>query len=200
MYSLSQTAGEFLPVSLDEAKAHLKVDFANDDDLITRLINAATDQAEQWTGRAITRRTYTLKLRDFPGGRRPQFLPRPPLVEVESIDYFDSDGDAAELDPEALLVETGEEPTISPARGGSWPSADSERRQPVSIAYEAGYADAAAVPDLIKSAILLQVGMLYEYREQVITGTIVAELIGGFKDLLAPYVVGDEFQKYSEDG
>lgn len=40
-------------VTLDEAKAHLRVDTADDDDLITVLIAAATETVESWLSRVF---------------------------------------------------------------------------------------------------------------------------------------------------
>ena len=40
-------------VTLEEAKAHLRVDTADDDALITGLIEAATDMVESWLSREL---------------------------------------------------------------------------------------------------------------------------------------------------
>jgi uncharacterized phage protein (predicted DNA packaging) len=40
-------------VTLEEAKAHLRVDTADDDALITMLIGAATDTVENWLSRPL---------------------------------------------------------------------------------------------------------------------------------------------------
>ena len=46
-------------VTLEEAKAHLRVDTTDDDALITGLIAAATELAEQWLSRSLTDGTAT---------------------------------------------------------------------------------------------------------------------------------------------
>jgi hypothetical protein len=51
---------------------------------------------------------------------------------------------------------------------------------------------------LIKQAILLQVGALYEFRENL-TETSTSKIAVGFHDLLRPYVVGDDFRQYAPD-
>jgi uncharacterized phiE125 gp8 family phage protein len=196
MYSLSIAALSTLQVTLAEAKLHLRVDFSDEDAVITRLIYAATDQAEIYMGRSIEKRLHTLKLKEFPSGREPLLLPRPPLANVEtSITYFNTAGSSASILVADLIEQTGEEPMVVPARYASWPSVDDQRPLPISIPYQAGYTNAAAVPSLIKQAILLQVGALYEFRENL-SETPAAKIALGFHDLLRPYVVGDDFRQY----
>lgn len=54
------------PVTLDEAKVHLRVDTNADDDYISGLIAVAREQVEVDTGRAMIKRTYQLILDNFP--------------------------------------------------------------------------------------------------------------------------------------
>ena len=54
------------PVTLDEAKAHLKVDTTDDDALIERLIAAARARAEWHTGRAFLTQSWILWLDCWP--------------------------------------------------------------------------------------------------------------------------------------
>lgn len=52
------------PVTLTEAKAHLRVDFDDDDTLIASLVNAATDYLDGWDGilaRCLVTQTWTLE-------------------------------------------------------------------------------------------------------------------------------------------
>lgn len=53
----------------------------------------------------------------------------------------------------------------------------------------AGYADAAAVPQGIKQAMLLLVGSWYENREATISGATIAEVPFAVDALIAPYRV-----------
>lgn len=199
MYSLTIAALSTLQVTLAEAKLHLRVDHSDENDLITRLIYAATDQAEMFMGRSIEKRLHTLKLSTFPAGRVPLFLPRPPLANVETaIAYYDSAGDAATIIVADLIEQTGDEPMVVPARYAYWPAVDDQRPLPVSIPYQAGYTNAAAVPSLIKQAILLQVGALYEFRENL-SESPAGKIAHGFHDLLRPYVVGDDFRQYEPE-
>lgn len=50
------------PVTLDEAKEHLKIDHEDEDDLITSLIKVARQQLEKWSGLAFGAKTIKLTL------------------------------------------------------------------------------------------------------------------------------------------
>ena len=47
--------------------------------------------------------------------------------------------------------------------------------------------DGLVLPPAVEAAILLIVGQLYEFRENVISGTIVAQLPNGAESLMWPY-------------
>ena len=94
-WSLSlKTAPTSEPISLEEAKAQLRVslDSADDDELIEALIIAAREQAETFTGRALLSQTWYLKLDTFPDDGSPILVPRPPLQSVTAITYVDMNG------------------------------------------------------------------------------------------------------------
>ena len=76
------TTASALAVSLVEAKAHLRVDVADDDALITAYITAATEMAEQATGRAIMPQTWQLTLDAFPSALA---LTRTPVASISSL-------------------------------------------------------------------------------------------------------------------
>ena len=63
-----KTAPTLTPVSLAEAKTHLRIDssFTADDDYITTLINVATSAAENYTNLAIMEQSWYLDIDAFP--------------------------------------------------------------------------------------------------------------------------------------
>ena len=78
--SLSVVAPAIPAISLDEAKAHLRVDYGDEDALISWLVAAANSHAEQWTGRAFEAATWDLSLDNFPSGA--VCVPLGPLPET----------------------------------------------------------------------------------------------------------------------
>lgn len=152
------------PVTLDEAKIHLRGVTTAEDRYVDALCLAATAFAEKFQNRTYVSRERVMVLDEFPTVIRP---PYPPLVSVTSIVYVDTDGDDQTLASANYRVDAVTEPgRITVAYGLSWPSIRSVTNA-VTITYEAGYGTAAAVPDDVKAAIRLLVGHLFEHREAV---------------------------------
>lgn len=160
-----------LAVTLEDTKLHLRVDMADDDTLITALITAAAELAEQATGRALMAQTWELTLDAFTADME---ITRVPAQSITSIKYTDAAGVLQTLDGSSSCALVNADDFgfayIYPAYGLSWPET---RPQPnaVAVRYVAGYADAASVPQSIKAWIKLMVGAMYENRE--------AETVGG---------------------
>jgi uncharacterized phiE125 gp8 family phage protein len=176
------------PVSLAEARAHLRVDTTEDDDQIRALIVAArqhVDGHDGWLGRALVTQTLALKLDRFP---RAITVPLPPLQSVESIIYVDGSGTTQTLAEDRYTATSGEPAKIVPAYGLSWPETRSVP-EAVTVTFTAGYGTAADVPAPIKAALLLHVGTLYRDRESVTVGGGANET-PAYGALLSPYRVG----------
>ena len=164
------------PVTLAEAKAHLRVDGTDEDALITSLIEASRQICELFHGRAYVTRTYTGQLAEFPAGNAEIVLPYPPAASVTSIKYYDSDDVLQTMDTADYETDLKAEPAvIRPVSGGSWPSTR-VRFDAIAIEWVAGFGAAAAVPERIKAAVKLQLSDLFENREPTITGTISTEI------------------------
>lgn len=78
------------PVTTAEAKSWMNVDTSADDTMIDAMIAAARLQAEVFTGRAFVARMLRATWDEFPPGRAPLLLPKPPLLYLKSIRYDDS--------------------------------------------------------------------------------------------------------------
>lgn len=156
------------PVSLEEAKAHLHYDAADQDDRIAALIMVAREACEIETNRALTSQTLALTLDEFPDGRETILLPRPPLVDVLSIAYTDTAGQTQALGDDEFQIDAVAEPgRVAPARGLTWPQTDEQTLGAVVISYTAGWSDAASVPAEIRQAMLLLIGHWFEHLEAV---------------------------------
>ena len=158
------------PVSLAEAKAHCRVDHADDDALISALIVAAREQAEHETGRAFVTQTWELVHDEFPDAF---VLRKAPVQSVVSVRYLDdSNGTECELDPaDYLLDKDGEPGYVVPNVGLGWPSAWPVPNA-VRCRYVCGYGAAADVPQAVKQWILMAVGTLYAQRETLVAGNV----------------------------
>lgn len=181
------------PLTLTEAKAHLRVSGTDDDATVASYLAAARIRFERETGRQLITAEYTLRLDRFPAGMESIKLPRPPLQEVDEIRYTDPAGDEQTLvEGTDYIVDTDREPgEIRLAYDMTWPST---RLQPnaVEIDFTAGYGDAETdIDELIRGAIRLMLGQFFEYREDLISGTIITQIPRGAAAIIAGYVVDD---------
>ncbi len=157
------TAAQDAPVTLAEARAHLRVDSTAEDTLITSMITSATEVAEQLTGRAIMPQTWELTLDSFDDGI---VLTRPPVRSITSITYVDTAGATQTLSASLYRLRADDfgAATVTPVYGQSWPETLDDT-DTVTVRFVCGYASEDSVPQPIKSWILLQVGSMFENRE-----------------------------------
>lgn len=158
------------PVSLTEAKAHLRVTHSDDDATITALIDAATrrlDGRNGLLGRALITQSWRLKINRFPFCWPYAIeLPFPPLLSVEAVKYLDGDGIEQTFASTDYTVEISQfVGRILLGYGKSWPAI---RCVPgaVRIDFTAGFGPASTdVPMPIRQAMLLLIGHLYATRD-----------------------------------
>jgi len=167
------------PVTMTEAKLHLRVDHDEEDDAIRTYIASARAWVEEYTNRALINQTWQMTLADFP--LRYPFeiaLPLGRCSAINSIAYTDSDGN-----PQTLTGPTSGSPAgtdyqedlssdegarIRPPVAGEWPSVQDEAIQPVTVEFVVGYgAKSSDMPDAIRTAVLYRLTDLYEYRGSV---------------------------------
>lgn len=180
------TPATAMAVSLAEAKLHLRVDGSDDDTLITACIIAATESAEQATGRAIMPQTWELTLDAFPAAFA---LTCVPVASVTSLKYYDEAGVQQTLGTASYTLDNADDfgpAKVVPAYGDSWPTTR-DQINAVALRYLAGWPDAASVPDSIKAWIKLQVGAMYENRQA--EGAVQTYALGFADRLLDRYKV-----------
>lgn len=193
--SLSTTVTE--PVALVDMKAHLNIDpsFTDDDDLISSLISAARQDAEDYLGHSLVAQQWLLALDSFPRYNAiygapsrsdydalgnftargiptdPQTirLPRPPLSSVNLVQYVDLTNTLQTLDPSLYQVDTISEPgRLLPAYGSDWP-ATAPVANAVQITFTGG---TGSIPPNTALAIKLRAANYYANREEFAAGTV----------------------------
>ncbi len=140
------------PVSLSEAKRHLRIedDWHEDDDYIQNLIYAATVKAEQYIGKDIAETTNEQTLYNFSG----KYLV---LQEGNFRSFEQAVSDASTLvtvDHTSIFYNT------SNVEFSDYISSD-----PLTIQYNTGF-DQGECPVLIKQSILIKIGDLYDVDRQ----------------------------------
>jgi uncharacterized phiE125 gp8 family phage protein len=170
------------PVTLAEAKAHLKIDSSVDDALILRLITAARVRAEWHCGRGFVTQSWMLWRDAWPEDGVVE-VPLPPLQAVTAVASYAGDDTETLWDPSLYRVDTASAP-------GRVVRADASLLElralnAIRVAFTAGYGDAAAdVPAPAREAILEIVAGLYVHR-----GDGSEELPLAGQALLSPYRV-----------
>jgi uncharacterized phiE125 gp8 family phage protein len=192
------TAPAAQPLTLEEVKAHLRVDYSDTDSLISAYIDAATSYVEGeygFTGRALVTQTWELVIDHFPIHEIK--IPLPPLQSVQSIKYDASDGFETTIATDQYYVDNVSEPAwVVPITSG-WPSDVLSAVNSVRVRFVAGYpATTDSPPDLranipraIKQAMLLHIGDFHEHREQNIVGLTTMKLPFASENLLRPFRV-----------
>lgn len=146
------------PVTLAEAKQHLRVDGSDEDGLILALIATARQVAEHYLGLALMTRVVDASYAKFGDLRLPRLA-----TAVQSVSYLDTADVSQILATTVYHVSLGEQRIVHQI-GQSWPAL-STRHEPVSIRVAVGYASRAKVPTSIKQAMLLMIGHWHENRE-----------------------------------
>jgi uncharacterized phiE125 gp8 family phage protein len=157
------TAPAAEPVSVATAKTYLRVDGSDDDALITSLIKAAREKAEELTRRAFITQTWDMSFNEWPSDWRLKVY-RPPLQSITSVKYLDSDN--VEHTWTDYTVDIASEPGVIILE--SLPSASLRRSGAITVRFVAGYGAAGSnVPERINNAILALVAHWYENRESL---------------------------------
>jgi uncharacterized phiE125 gp8 family phage protein len=178
------------PVTLDEAKAHLKVDTTDDDALIGTLISAARARAEWHTGRAFLTQSWTCLLDAWPCAGWIE-IPLPPLQAVSTITTYAANDAATVLDSSLYQVDAASNPARIALKPGVTLPVNLRALNAIEIAFTAGYGDAESnVPAQIRAAILELVANAYANRGDT-SGDLPLEALA----LLAPYRIVKLYRK-----
>lgn len=187
-----QTPPAVEPVALAEAKAHLRVDTADDDSYITGLITAAREWVEQYLDRTLVHTQWVMRLDQFPAsGMEPIELPRPPIVAsgtatAVSITLTSEVGTTSTYSTAEYRVDRQSTPgAIRPLYGFTYPPHRIDDNS-VSVTWWAGYgASGASVPATVRHAILMLAAHWYESRQAAVaTGAVPQDVPYGVKSLL----------------
>lgn len=174
------------PITLAEAKDHLRILDAAQDTLIGAMIKGARQYIETHLGRSLVTQTWELALDAWPEKGFVRIL-NPPVISITSVTAVQS-GVVVTLDPIAYQSDlVSRIPRLAPAANASWPSADVGVLNAIRVRYTAGYGAAAAVPEDIKAAIKFILAHWFENREATVVGTISSELANSVAMILTEH-------------
>ena len=187
------------PISLSEAKEHLRVG-DSDDNYISDLITCAREFCEEYQGRAYFSQTLEITLDQWPYENNIYIrheayrfeLPRAtPLQSITSIIYKDQDGTPNTWEAANYIIDTDSQPgQIVLPYGSIWPQFSLYPVNAIRIRYVAGIdpaSPATPFPARIRQAMRLLIGHWFENREAATIGTLMqsGELVIGVNALLS---------------
>lgn len=177
------------PLTLDEVKAHLRVeyDFTDDDIYIESLISAARRYTEAHSSFFFMTQSWKLSLDCFPSGTYGGeiIIRKRPINEVYSIEYIDDAGVRQTLSNTKYQVDIDCWLTrIRPVYGEVWPTT---RRQmnAAEVLFTAGFENTIeGIPHHLREGLLLLIGHWYENREDTVRGLTIATVPKGYDALV----------------
>lgn len=183
MSSILLTGPAVEPLSLAEAKAFLRVEHADDDDLIAALAVGSRIHVETQTRRALITQRWRLSFDGWPEDGRIAIRPGP-LQDIAAARVLDFDGDAHAVDLLSFVPDRG----ASALAFAPWAMPQPGRLAAgIELDVTVGYGDAGSdVPEPLRQAVRLLAAHWYENRGLAAIGTVTV-LPSTVAALIAPY-------------
>ena len=173
-----------LPVSLDQAKAHLRIDHDEEDTLLNELIAAASDYIEQETGRLMIVRTLRV-FAELPADRLKVNLNLWPVREIVTVTGYDAYGTPQLLPAEDYELDKQDQSAALALKHSESVTAS---QNGLEIDLVAGHFDAPTdLPSSLTRALLVLVAHWYEFRGAFSASDHPASLPDGWDRLIAPH-------------
>jgi uncharacterized phiE125 gp8 family phage protein len=184
MASILLSAPAVEPVTLDEARAFLRVEHSADDEVIAALVAGARIHIEAQTRRALITQSWRLVLDAWPAQGRIAVRPGP-LQVLDAARVHAGEGGALDIDTQAFIPDLAASalvfaPWVLPAPGRSHAGIELD----VVVGYGDGSID---VPEPLRQAIRLLTAHWYENRGLLANGGAGALLPASTSTLIAPY-------------
>lgn len=186
--TLVMTSGpELEPVSVAEAKAHLRVDGSEEDALIASLIITSRLHIEAALGLALVAQAWSYFIDRWPRGRT-VVLPVKPIPSISQVRVWAADGTSQTVPATSYLLDGLGSPPRLVWHAASSPPVPGRIANGIEIGLQAGYGEAAAdVPAPLRQALLQLVAHWYDHRVPVEIGAGDVEVPHMVSALLAPY-------------
>jgi len=174
------------PVTVDEAKAHLRIDHGDEDVLLGSLIATSRLHIEAALDLALITQSWSWRLDAWPDTTVVP-LPMRPVQSIEAVRVRASDGSVELLTSEQFILDDA---TLRPrllSASGAFPRPGVPALG-IEVAFTAGFGSTAGeVPPPIRQALLMLVAHWYENRESVELGGASTRIPDTVSSLLAPY-------------
>lgn len=180
VYSRVTDQPAFEPVSLAEAKTHLEYTGTAKNAYITSLIKTARRICEGYSGLSFVTQERSVKMDHFPALKKYIEIPYGPVQTIDSFTYIKDDGTTVTLvENTDYIADTHSGicrlfPIDDQGEVDLWPTDVKMRPNAIVINYTAGYDEAVnePLPEQAKQAMLMQIGSLFEQREDARQGEV----------------------------
>jgi uncharacterized phiE125 gp8 family phage protein len=171
------------PISLAEAKAHLRITHSDDDAYISTLIIAARRLVEARTGLRLLQQGWSIFLDAWPNDGVID-LPLSPVSAVDDIVTYGELDTPAILDHAHYFLDAASRPARVVFRQGRNPANPGRRAKGIEVKVQAGFgATASAVPQDLKQAALFITAHWFSRRGEGDDGVLPMAVL----ELLSPY-------------
>ena len=161
------TAPASEPITLAEAKVHLRVTNTIEDALITALITAARQFVEGYTWRPLMTQTIDVVFDTIID--RTIMINKAPVQSVTSVKYLDLNGTEQTISSTLYVTDLLNSPCR--VKLDTIPSIK-DTLNAFKVRVVCGYTSAALIPQTYKSAMLLIIGHLYDNKQQAQSQTL----------------------------
>lgn len=157
------TAATLPVMSVGDLKAHLRIDYGDEDSVLTDYIAAASRRLEDDAEIALLTSTWAVYLDQFPCWEIE--LRKPPVKSLTSITYVDTDGTTQTLSASLYRSDIYHSPArVTPAYGETWPATQSVSNA-VTVTFVSGETSSSSIEPTAMQAIRLLAGHWFRNRE-----------------------------------
>lgn len=180
VYSRVTDQPEFEPVSLADAKTHLEYTGTAKNAYINSLIKTARRICEGYSGLSFVTQERSVKMDHFPAVKSYIEVPYGPVQTIDSFTYLNENGTTTTMVEDTdYIVDTHSGicrlfPIDDNGEIDLWPTDVKWRPNAITIQYTAGYDEAVnePLPEQAKQAMLMQIGAMFEQREDARGGEV----------------------------
>lgn len=185
------------PITLLEAKQHLRMRDQSEDTLIASLIQSATSRVEAFTNRALFTQTWDLWM-DVPWSQSSTYydgsyhgafyqrndaitLPKGNLQSVSTIYTYGTDDSQSLYPASSYYVDTNSPlGRVWLQQGKGWPGG-LRRYNAIAVRFVCGWTDQSLIPEPIRTAVRLYVAHMYENREGEEVPVVINDMLWPYK-------------------
>ena len=174
------------PLTLDEIRAHVRVDGGMEDALLQSLLLTSRLHIEAALGLALITQRWRLVLDLWPQDGVVD-LPLSPVLSIDEIRVLGRDGTVHVVAGSDYQLDASARPARIVRHEGSWPG-PGRKVAGIEIDFTAGFGGTSNdVPEPVRQALLLLVAHWYEHRDPIEIGTPATAVPHAVTRLLNPY-------------